>query len=793
MTPQQAQARLYDRTLLIGRLRRRAAIDTLVGLPDTTGVGLLAAALANGHPDPEHLRAALSRLRKPGDADKVVELWRRWLASPSPALAGLLADLGWPAGRSATAQTALAVVQAAGQGNAEAARAAGAFWQRGDAIELRGDADSVRALARQLDGAAPQALRNPIASVLARLSPERDAELIRQIWQDWSQRPTPTVAGLLLARLGWPGPATTDTAFAQAVLALANPKAPAEVLRAVTAFARTLPQGDATLDDAIFAAWLRSGSTELEKLIGEQARRTGDPALQALHALVSGRLDGFDTLGGAGSPLVAAACALATEPLRPRLDPAIAALARRASEARARTLVLPEAVSTHYSQHPCAVLGLHPSLTTTRVLVRRRDDLLALAAAGLAPEEHITGFVSVGAAVRRHEADIVAAVARLQNEPERCRESLLWFRLADEPEGVRAALATGSDDEAEALWRERAHAADSRANALHNLAVLAHRQVIARESASAPPHGQGAPGPWCDAFARWQQALAAPGYWDELSRWQAQAGDPRLDAAWFEHLRAELPLAVLAINARIAQAAADAGFAQYAACHVGIVRDSGFAPAAVAQTLDGLFTPLRDAVRKLLAPLLVPSARLTESIDFAALRSEYLRLRERCARFGSPAVLAPLATEAAAAGRKRLLEETNAEYAACTQADTSLWRLLQACIEEWNQRMDLHNRGLWQAAALRGVHQVLTDDAQPALRKLSSQVDRFAGVMRREQAGFELLLCLEADAEPGDPARVRALMKNEDEALARVRSEFERTRSLFQRTLDNVARNCRTL
>ena len=275
--------------------------------------------------------------------------------------------------------------------------------------------------------------------------------------------------------------------------------------------------------------------------------------------------------------------------------------------------------------------------------------------------------------------------------------------------------------------------------------------------------------------------------------WAERATDPRLDEAFFARLRADQLSAVLKVNAQIAQAAADGGFADYAAFQVHLIEISGFPHADIERTLNGLFGPILSALRRLLAPLLVPSARLTEVTDFAAMTADYNKLRERFMRLGAVARIAPLVTEAAAAGRKRLLDETNAEFAAFSHADASLWRLMQACIEEWNQRMGLHNLGLSQSAALRGVLAVLNDNAKPRLRELSNQVERFVAAMRHEEAGLKFLLSLEQDANPGDPERLRALIKSENEALARVRSEYDKTRSYFDRTLDNLARNCGTL
>lgn len=231
MTLEQAKRKLYDTTFLLGRFRRRAAIRELAETPDPAGVLVLAEALGKNHSNAEAILPLLQGLSPERDADKVTALWRAWAAQPQPALAGVLAKLGWPPGRAVEPATARAV------------------------------------LAGATDGASP------------------------------------------------------------------------EILQAVTVFARSLPVADETVNDAVYGAWLRSRSEALERLIAEQGRQPGSPALEALHALVTGQMERYVALRDEDGSLLSQAFAMAPEPFRERIAHAVAGSPdRRLKEAYRRAL-----------------------------------------------------------------------------------------------------------------------------------------------------------------------------------------------------------------------------------------------------------------------------------------------------------------------------------------------------------------------------------------------------------------------------------------------------------------------
>lgn len=175
------------------------------------------------------------------------------------------------------------------------------------------DSSGVVVLARALQEGHPESGR--IRSVLRQLSPLRDDNKIAALWAQWAHAPDPELARVLCA-LGWPSEYAQDARLVRAVLAAATSAAAPEILRTVTVFARALPVADESSNDAIYAAWIRCQSAELEKLIDEQARQASSPALEALHALVTGRLERYFELGDADGMLLVHAFNMAPEPFR---------------------------------------------------------------------------------------------------------------------------------------------------------------------------------------------------------------------------------------------------------------------------------------------------------------------------------------------------------------------------------------------------------------------------------------------------------------------------------------------
>jgi hypothetical protein len=172
------------------------------------------------------------------------------------------------------------------------------------------------ALAEALSSGHPN--KGRILAVLRQLSPERDPDRIEALWRAWVESPQPALATVLV-RLGWPENQPIDGKLARDLLALATADAGPEVLEAVVLFARALPEDDEVLNDAVYAAWICSQSAALERLIGEQRRQPGSPALEALHTLVTGRLERYIALEDGDGELLIQAFTLAPPVFRDRM------------------------------------------------------------------------------------------------------------------------------------------------------------------------------------------------------------------------------------------------------------------------------------------------------------------------------------------------------------------------------------------------------------------------------------------------------------------------------------------
>ena len=351
MTIDEAKRKLHDETFLLGRFRRRSAIRELSASSELASVTVLAEALGKGHPDAARIDAALRQLSAERDTGKVCALWEHWAQAPNAPVAVILSHLGWPAGQGAQAGIVRDILSAANQGTApEILKAITVFtrnlpvedeeindalcgaWVRAQSADLGqfiieqgrqpGSPSTVIVLADALANNHPDAARIDI--VLRQLSAERDTGKVLALWGRWAQAPTVPVAAIL-AHLGWPTGCAAQPKIMRDILAAVNQDAASEILKAVTAFARSLPVADEGINDAIYGAWMHSQSDDLEQLITEQERQPGNPALEALHALVAHRLERYAALHDESCHLLIQAFTMAPEPLRERLARAVAA------------------------------------------------------------------------------------------------------------------------------------------------------------------------------------------------------------------------------------------------------------------------------------------------------------------------------------------------------------------------------------------------------------------------------------------------------------------------------------
>ena len=807
MTPHEAKARLTDKFPVLGYFRRRAAIRALASWDDPSGVCMLADAIDDGHPDQERIVVALRGLSTERDSDRIVALWSHWSRVPRPALARNLVDLGWHTGRPVVLAELAAAVATAPSINSDPAvgKAASAFLSSARVLAPVGEAsrDGVRKLFSVLRESRENI--DSVSAAICGLSTDLDGELVRDMWRDWCTQPgQPNLAmAKVLAALGWSASLPVDWLTAKTVLAHATEKAPREVMHAVHSLAKAMPidwpagtDPDATIDpsDQVFHAWIRSGNSMLEALIAERAMRPTTPALAAMHALVGGRLEAYDSLRDKDGTLLTQAYALAPESFRMRMDKSAEALAQRAATTRAQVFEPPPQLLDLYRRNPYAVLGLRPRETTTRVLMRRRDDLLTLLSAG-APIHELPGYAAVALGDHRaiNSDDVRAAVSRLQNEPDRCRHALMWFRLEGEPEEILTALVEDRLDDAQRMWRGRANAAENEPQALFNLAVLCHWRALAGVPSKDPAVIEAYAARWRDALRQWRDVLPLPETGAYVEKLCAGMNDPRIDAAFPQVLLAELPSAILRVNLDLAAAAAAAGAsgsAALAGLHVQLVEESGFASADVASTIDSFFAPLLTPIRNMLQPLISGSIRLTEVVDFDALRDTYRRARSRLVALEAKSRLAPIADEAVAAGFDKLLTETNALYSELDTLCDDFWDFERESIKVWNELIAEANRGYNRDTQLQDVHRQMAVDGTELLEDFERAVDAFAAAMRRERAGLDFLTLLDADASVHRAEEIATSLKEEDDALGRVLTWKSDARAKLTKELANMRRNC---
>lgn len=810
MTPQEAKVRLTDGFPVLGFFRRRAAIRALTAWDDPSGVCLLADAIHQGHADQERIIAALMGLRSDRDSGRLAALWLHWSRAPTPALARVLVGLGWHKGRPPVlADLAAAVAEAPTvHSDPEVAKAASEFLAsvRVRAPVNEASRDGVRQLFSALRRNTEYA--SSVSAALCGLSADLDGELVRNLWLDWCLQPQQASLAMakVLVTLGWPSSIPVDWAIAKEVLALATKNAPREVMRAVHSLAKIMPvewpadtDPGAALEpsDLVFHAWIRSTDSTLEALISERAMRPRTAALAAMHALVVGNLEAYDALQDSDGALQTQAYALAPESFRMRMDKTAEALAQRAANARAELFQPPTQLLDLYRRNPYAVLGLQPSETTARVLMRRRDDLITLLSAGT-PFQELPGYLTV--ALGDHNEitidDVRAAVSRLQDEPDRCRHALMWFRLKGESDEILEALGRGRLDDAERLWSARidtAEAAESEQQTMFNLAVLCHWRALVGTPSHDPDATDAYATLWRHTLQRWRQVLTLPQTGTYVEALCAGMSDPRIDGAFSALLRAELPAAILGVNAELASAAGATGSVALASLHVRLIEESGFAPEDVAKSLDALFAPLLTPIRSLLQPLVSGSTQLTEDVDFDAMREHYMRGRSRLVALGAKARLAVIAEEAVSAGREKMLEETNALYFRLDAQIGDFWNDINYYIKVWNELMDDHNRGYSRSGQLREVHRHVADDVSELLDDFDKAVDKFAEAMRRERVGLTFLTLLDEDAAGHRADEIATLTTEENDALKRVLSWKSEARAWLTKEETNMRRNCATL
>jgi hypothetical protein len=273
-----------------------------------------------------------------------------------------------------------------------------------------------------------------------------------------------------------------------------------------------------------------------------------------------------------------------------------------------------------YRRNPFRILHLPPRATAgdaKRALKRREmKDKLGLAA---------STFAGSQSAAPAAEDDLQTAMDRLTGDPVvRLLEEIFWFWPM--PGGAAApaidAWSQGNAEAARALWQGQAKDAHLGPIAVHNLAVLDHsaaldaEAVLASATGAQPAQGKGlgalwsrvtAPKPaqgvdgalWTRVFSQWRQVLEAQGFWDAVTDRIRETKDGRLTLDMVRPIRDTLPQALLAINARLAYAAAERGDTAGAKRQSELMAKAGLGEQAVQGAMAEVIKPLRARIHTL--------------------------------------------------------------------------------------------------------------------------------------------------------------------------------------------------
>lgn len=208
------------------------------------------------------------------------------------------------------------------------------------------------------------------------------------------------------------------------------------------------------------------------------------------------------------------------------------------------------------------------------------------------------------------EGALREARQRLGDAQRRLLDELFWFwPCSNEQEGADPALAHLARFEvagAMRSWSEAERQGRYTTLATHNLAVLSHLVALEWEHAAflnghiiAQDDAGHCDYAWQQAFCHWRKILDNNTFWGRLTQRVEILNDARLKPETVGHLRKELPLALLAINAQLALHAAEKGLSSVAKRHIGLMKAAGFEPDYPAKILRWAVEPIRERIQTL--------------------------------------------------------------------------------------------------------------------------------------------------------------------------------------------------
>ena len=243
-------------------------------------------------------------------------------------------------------------------------------------------------------------------------------------------------------------------------------------------------------------------------------------------------------------------------------------------------LLLEFATPTLYRRNAFRVLGL-PVTATTRVIATQVQKLQVLASLGRS-DPALQGPFALKPAPT--DEALRAADRQLSDPQLRLLHELFWFWPLSGAEAGGdagyAALKAGDVSAADRQWQSAARQPQTRAAAIHNLAVLWHLLALSLErrlasDAANPSPTETLSKAWDRALAHWDEAVRTDQTWNALSARVLALDNNRLSPDFVQGLRSNLAYALVRINAHQALTYAQRGQSTMASAHIAWVLGSG--------------------------------------------------------------------------------------------------------------------------------------------------------------------------------------------------------------------------
>lgn len=206
--------------------------------------------------------------------------------------------------------------------------------------------------------------------------------------------------------------------------------------------------------------------------------------------------------------------------------------------------------------------------------------------------------------------ELLEAVRALTDPQYRFIHEFFWFWPLDwgrsQSDPALRAIKDGDADKALRHWKSLVASQHVRADiARHNLAVLGHFSVLARERRILNMKRRGVlkqeehkklDSAWKFAFTHWEAICADPVFWSTVAERVETLNDPRLTHQFLQQFRRTLPIAFDNINADMAVAYCNRSMFDRASHHVQIMKDTNPGEDNIEVSLRRVTRPLHDRI-----------------------------------------------------------------------------------------------------------------------------------------------------------------------------------------------------